>query len=145
MQFFAFLVFLRLSPAFLNISTFPPDFAKGEQICLFFQPIRFVPQTGFHIQHRRTKYFSNLAKVLHIFSALLFVFQNIFNWILFIGCKSFLCPIFLEVLCWFWGKFYVWICCTAICSWACGLHFKRFVTSLKSMRSFRGNAPLLLA
>ena len=87
-----------------KISTLPPDFAKCYQVCLFFQPIRFVPQTGFHIQHRPTKYFSNLAKVLHIFSALLFVFQNIFKWILFIGCQSFLCPIVLEVLCWFWGK-----------------------------------------
>ena len=66
------------SAYWLKISTLPPDFAKSYQVFLFFQPIRFVPQTGFHIQHRSTKYFSNLSKVLHIFSALLFVFQNIF-------------------------------------------------------------------
>ena len=100
----------RVSGIFAPLARFPqnlnppPDLAKCYQVCLFFQPIRFVPQTGFHIQHRPTKYFSNLAKVLHIFFALLFVFQNIFKWILFIGCQSFLCPIFLEVLCWFWGK-----------------------------------------
>ena len=63
----------------LKISTLPPDSAKCYQVCLFFRPIRFVPQTGFHIQHRPTKYFSNLSKVLHIFSALFFVFQDIFK------------------------------------------------------------------
>ena len=47
MQFFAFLVFFRLSLAFLNISTFPPDFAKCEQVCLFFHPIRFFLKPDF--------------------------------------------------------------------------------------------------
>ena len=33
----------------------------------FFQPIRFIPQTGFHIQHSPMKYFGNLAKFCTFF------------------------------------------------------------------------------
>ena len=101
-QFFAFFVFSRLLSAYLKISTLPPpDFAKCDQVCLFFQPIRFVPQTGIHIQHRPTKYFGNLAKVLHIFSAFLVVFQNIYMRILFNEFQRSLCAILFEALCWF--------------------------------------------
>ena len=71
MQCFAFLVFLRLWLDFLKISTLPSDFAKCDHVCIFFQPIRFIPQTGFQIEHGPTKYFNNLANVLHN-SALLY-------------------------------------------------------------------------
>ena len=100
-NFSLFFVFSRLLSAYLKISTLPPDFAKCEQVCLFFRPIRFVAQTGFHIQHRPTKYFGNLAKVLHIFSAFLVVFQNIYMRILFNEFQRFLCAILFEILCWF--------------------------------------------
>ena len=81
----------RVSGIFAPLARFPENFnsppriSQCEQVCLSFRPIRFVPQTGFHIQHRPTKYFSNLSKVLHIFSALLCFSEyfkvNIVHWL----------------------------------------------------------------
>ena len=65
-------------------SQLPPDSRKCEQVCSFFRPIIFVPQTGDYIQHRPTNHFG-FWKVLHIFSTLL-VFSIIFIRILFLDC-----------------------------------------------------------
>ena len=92
---------------------FSPGFWKVLPSLFIFQPIRFIPQTGFHIQHRPTKYFSNLAE-LRSFNYYLPLYY-LFFWIFLSEYCSLVVKVsfvrfFLEVLCWFWGKFYIWIC-----------------------------------
>ena len=100
-QFFAFLVFLRLSPAILNISTFPPDFAKCEQVYLFFQPVRFflkpdftssiVPRNISAICQKFCTFFPHYYLFFTIFLSEYCSLVVKFSFVLF----------FLEVLCWF--------------------------------------------
>ena len=74
----AFLVFLRLLSAFSKISTLPPDFAKCDQVCLLFLPIRFLPQTGFHISSIVPPNISAICQKFCTVFSLYFLFFRIF-------------------------------------------------------------------
>ena len=99
-QFFAFFLFSRLLSAYLKISTLLPDFAKCNQVCLFFSTDQIRSSTRNSHPASSHEIFRQFSKSFAHFFRFLVFFQNIYMRILFNEFQRSLCAILFEVLCW---------------------------------------------